>query len=652
MVEYQGGKWNSEQTIGISQVNLSTGEVEVANAYTRGDYTEQLRHEVSLRNRLKKIFKEIHMSDSDNRELMPKSLIKAYGQGRETCSKIFWAVDDKDDVFWVRVDVRIVPRQETGDLIAFYSNWDVTHEKNLDYMLERMIEFDYDYLKYISTRNGHYEVMAQESDKIQTKLSGDDYNADIREYIEKVAVSDCIEQDVEALQLPAILAHLEKESTYSYELDIRETDGSVRRKMLRYAYMNREMGTVIKSCTDIEDIVTEERKKQEQLEQALEAAERANGAKSEFLANMSHDIRTPMNAIIGLTSIAKDECRDENILSYLEKIEGSGKFLLSLINDILDVAKIESGSLDLKPRLMGLDELDDAINTNIRPLMESRNIRFHYEKEAKISGIYVDVVRFYQIFFNILSNAAKYTPERGEVVFWIRCLRKEDDVEWVRFIVKDTGIGMSEEFVEHAFEPFVQETRRERAQQWRGTGLGLTIVKKLVDLMEGHIYIHSVLGKGTSVVVDLPLRLAEFHQESHRENKMNRIDALRGKQVLLVEDNEINTFVARRILESHGIEVEHAKNGQEAVSMVEASEWGYYDLILMDIRMPVMDGLEATEHIRCMEREDAKHMPIIAMTANAYDEDMQKSLHAGMNAHLSKPIEPSVLLDTLLKYLA
>jgi len=206
-------------------------------------------------------------------------------------------------------------------------------------MLERMIEFDYDYLIYISTRNGHYEVMAQESDKIQTKLSGDDYNADIREYIEKVAVSDCIEQDVEALQLPAILAHLEKESTYSYELDIREMDGSVRRKMMRYAYMNREMGTVIKSCTDIEDIVTEERKKQEQLEQALEEAERANGAKSEFLANMSHDIRTPMNAIIGLTSIAKDECRDEKILPYLDKIEGSGKFLLSLINDILDVAK-------------------------------------------------------------------------------------------------------------------------------------------------------------------------------------------------------------------------------------------------------------------------------------------------------------------------
>lgn len=652
MVEYQGGKWNTEQAIGISQVNLSTGEVESANAYERGDYTEQLRHEVSLRNRLKKIFKEIHMSDNDNRDLMPKALIRAYEQGRDTCSKIYWAVDEKDDVFWVRVDVRIVPRQETGDLIAFYSNWDVTHEKNLDYMLERMIEFDYDYLKYISTRNGHYEVMAQESDKIQTKLSGDDYNADIREYIEKVAVSDCIEQDVEALQLPAILAHLEKESTYSYELDIREMDGSVRRKMMRYAYMNREMGTVIKSCTDIEDIVTEERKKQEQLEQALEEAERANGAKSEFLANMSHDIRTPMNAIIGLTSIAKDECRDEKILPYLDKIEGSGKFLLSLINDILDVAKIESGSLDLKPRLMGLGELDDAINTNIRPLMESRNIHFRYEKEAKISGIYVDVVRFDQIFFNILSNAAKYTPEGGEVVFWIKCLRKEEDVEWVRFIVKDTGVGMSEEFIAHAFEPFVQETRRERAQQWQGTGLGLTIVKKLVDLMEGHIYLHSVLGKGTSVVIDLPLKLAEFHGECHSNDKMSRIEELRGKQVLLVEDNEINTFVAKRILESHGIEVEHAQNGQEAVAMVEASEWGYYDLILMDIRMPVMDGLEATEHIRNMEREDMKHVPIIAMTANAYDEDMQKSLHAGMNAHLSKPIEPSVLLDTLLKYLA
>lgn len=648
-MEKQGTAWS----IGTSRINLTQRYVESVKYAGYGDYTEELRNEMDYRERISKIFSEIHMSDEDNADLSPDALMEAYWQGRDTISKCYWAQLRKTkDIIWVRVDVRVVPQLDTGELYAYYSNWDVTHEKHLDRIMELIIEFDYDYVECIFTHNGHFKIMAREKNSMCPSRSGEDYDADIREYLTRVAVTNQLESSIQAMQIAAICQYLEKEPLYIQEIDVREADGSVRRKMLRYAYMNREMGTVVKSCTDIDDIVKEEKKKQELLEVALETAERANGAKSEFLAHMSHDIRTPMNAIIGITSIAKKECSDETILGYLDKIETSGQFLLGLINDILDISKIESGNLYLEPRLVTLEEFESGIDTNIRPLMMKKNIDFRYDMNCGLNCIYTDAVRFNQIFFNILSNAAKYTPEGGKVVFSAEKLREEKGLEWVRFAVRDTGVGMSREFLEHAFEPFTQESSRVLTQQWQGTGLGLSIVKKLVGIMDGEIQIRSEVGKGTEVIVDLPLEPAAPDGKSKKPVKEKQLENLKGRHILLVEDNEINTFVARRILESKEMIVDHAENGKRAVELVAESPEGYFDAIVMDIRMPVMNGLEATIAIRQMNRGDAKRIPIIAMTANAYDEDMRQSLDAGMNAHLAKPIEPQVMLETLAKYIS
>lgn len=642
----------TDENIGTSRVNLTQRYVESVKYNGLGDFTEELREEADYRKRIEKIFSEIHMTGETYADLQPEALMEAYWQGEEMISRYYWAKRrDTDDIIWVRVDVRIVPQLDTGDLFAFYNNWDVTHEKNRDRMMQLIIEFDYDYVEYICLQNGHFEIMAQEKSSMCPNARGTDYDADIRDYLTRVAVTDQLEAHIRAMQTEEIRRNLEVEPLYIQEIDVRESDGSVRRKMIRYTYMDKQMGTVFKSCVDIEDIVTEEKKKQERLERAIEETERANCAKSEFLAHMSHDIRTPMNAIIGMTSVARQECQDETICGYLDKIKSSSEFLLGLINDMLDISRIESGNLNLKSEQMNREMFGTAINTTIGPLMEQKNITFRCDLQHMEEMIYTDAVRFKQIFFNLLSNAAKYTPEGGNVWLLTERLRTEGNVEWVRFTVRDSGIGMSEEFLEHAFEPFSQEGNRTLALQWQGTGLGLAIVKKLVVMMHGTIEIHSKLGEGTEVILDLPLTISGVDAPEKMPQAVIAKQNLEGRRVLLAEDNEINTFVARRILESKGILVEHAENGKRAVELVEQNPEGYFDAIVMDIRMPVMSGLEAARQIRAMNRTDAQTVPIIAMTANAYEEDVSQSLAAGMNAHLAKPIEPQVILGTLAGYI-
>lgn len=384
------------------------------------------------------------------------------------------------------------------------------------------------------------------------------------------------------------------------------------------------------------------------LEKALKASEAANEAKTEFLSRMSHDIRTPMNAIIGMTSLAKEEVNPPQTQDYLENIYASSQFLLGLINDILDLSKIESAQIELHLEPCKEEDFAAAVNTVIRPLMEAKDIEFIFEMNCGAKCLIMDKLRFNQIFFNLLSNAAKFTPKGGRVEFIAEHLPEKDGMYGARYYVRDNGIGMSEEFLPHIFEAFSQEKTKVSGQN-QGTGLGLPIVKSLVDAMNGRIEVRSEPGEGTEFIVDLYAKEAEPEEENVLiEQKLKNLE---GAHVMLVEDNSLNVMVAKRLLEKKGCMITVADNGQEAVNLFAHSQKNEFSLILMDVRMPVMDGLEATRQIRALKRTDASKIPIIAMTADAFAEEKKKTIASGMNAHLSKPIEPALLYNTIARFL-
>ena len=401
------------------------------------------------------------------------------------------------------------------------------------------------------------------------------------------------------------------------------------------------------------ELYREIRQKNQELEIVAKKAESAAHAKSEFLSRMSHDIRTPMNAIIGLTHLAKREDDMQVVREYLHKIDSSSKFLLGLINDILDLSKIENGEMTLNEGAFTKDEFVDSIQTVIKPIIDDKKIKFIFQMNDGVDCIKIDRLRFSQIFFNLLSNAAKFTPTGGTIEFISEKI--EPDVKeaegkvGIRFYVRDTGIGMSEEFLKHLYDPFSQE-HSTLGDESKGSGLGLPIVKSLVDAMGGTISVKSELGKGTEFKIELYVEPTEIPAEE--QDIVHDEDKLKGAHILLVEDNELNVYVAKTILEQFFCIVDVATNGMEAIDQFEKSEKHFYDIILMDVHMPVMDGIEATRRIRALDREDAVSVPIIAMTADAFDREKKQTLEAGMDCHLSKPIDPPVLYYMLSKYVA
>ena len=388
--------------------------------------------------------------------------------------------------------------------------------------------------------------------------------------------------------------------------------------------------------------------------EALQSAERASKAKTDFLANMSHDIRTPMNAIIGITTLMKNELHEpEKLAEHLGKLESSGQLLLGIINNILDMSRIESGKTTLNVEKMNLPQQISQLDSIIRQQAGQRRQTFTVNTHLQHENVLADPNRLNRVLMNILSNAVKYTPTGGHIRFEVDELPRNEHYARYRFVVQDDGIGMSEAYQKTLFDPFTRE-ERSGTNKVQGTGLGMAITKNIVDLMGGSINVESTTGKGTrfEVVLEFPVDAeadtvpeAQMLPEEEKETS-----PLSGMKFLCAEDNAINAEILEMLLEANGASCTICSNGQEIVDAFASVKPGEYDMILMDVQMPVMDGLEATRRIRSGENPLGRIIPILAMTANAFLEDMQKSREAGMDEHLSKPVDIAALEQTVKRF--
>ena len=445
----------------------------------------------------------------------------------------------------------------------------------------------------------------------------------------------------------------EKDYSMTYEFKL---ETGINYHQVRVAFVKKKDGTrmAVVGTRNIDSLIKKERMQEEKLKKAYVAAENANKAKTEFLNNMSHDIRTPMNVILGYNHLMKSQLTESKQLDYQKKIEQSGKLLLAIINNVLDMARIESGKIKVDENYERVGEVVDEIISTFSSEAEEKEIHLSGSMKVTHRNILCDGTKIREIYVNLVSNAMKYTPRGGNVTITVEELpcEKEGYMK-VKSEIKDTGIGMSKEYLPTLFEPFSRE-QNTTTRRIGGTGLGMPIVKKMVDLMGGSIEVASELGKGTVFTFTLMHKIADrkfYSQKTEAAETSEMGKNLSGKHVLLAEDNDLNAEIAVTVLEETGIVIERVEDGIQCVNRVAQMSPGTYDLILMDIQMPNMDGYKATRCIRRLDDKKKAEIPIIAMTANAFAEDRKKAFDAGMNGHIAKPIDIEKLGAVILSVL-
>ena len=716
-----------------------------------------------------------------------QQLIDNYKNGKNIVSDVFFSQRPDGRKCFVNYKVNLRREPSTGDVIAFAVEKDYNAEKVNHVLHEKVLAEQYDMITYIV--DGQYGVVIGDPNKItKGSIFPINRNGVYNDYINNQVLpvidgtADEKAQIRDALSLDCIERELSVKEPYIININCKIGNDIFNKRFIFYC-VDKEAKFYILLKSDTTELKQEQLERNKQLKSALATANQANVAKTAFLSNMSHEIRTPMNAIIGLDNIA---LKEPNLLpstrEYLEKIGKSAHHLLNIINDILDMSRIESGRIVLRNEEFSFSGMLEQINAIINTQCQGRNLHYDCVIHGKVESYYIgDDTKLKQVLINILGNAVKFTPQGGHVTLTVKCTAQFENKSTIRFVIKDTGIGIDEDYLPKMFEAFSQEDST-ATTSYGGSGLGLAISKNIIEMMNGNISVKSKKGLGSEFIINVTLRnvdksyqnegnsinardlnvlivdddpiacehaqlvleevgissefaisgaegiemirlaharnkpynlilmdlhmpeqngievtrkireivgnesaiiiltayswddivedavsagvdsfmskplfasnvLEQFNQSLKKKNvilsKEDSSTDLTGCRILIAEDMQVNAEIMMMLLSMREMEAEHAVNGKIAVEMFTSHPVGYYDAILMDIRMPEMDGLEATRTIRASDHPDSKTIPIIAMTANAFDEDVQRSLQAGMNAHLSKPVEPEHLYDTL-----
>ena len=550
---------------------------------------------------------------------------------------------------WYSGRLNLVMQPQTRDILAFTYIHDIDDSKKNRLALESIMSETVDFVACYDLRTGVVRlVRANETTRSVGAGGPYDYKRDYDRLVERFVVLEDQARAMEGLNPDLVREHLEHERSYEITLRLQIHD-EVRHKQFRYYYLDDSTkNTIVLLQWDITELYEKEERQKTEMQTALVTAKKASRAKSDFLSRMSHEIRTPMNAIIGLTALTREKLGDMSyVKNSLEKIDSSAHFLLELINDILDISRIERGKLSLNETPVEMTGFLEDIHALLRSRAEEKNIRYVVKAEGLAAGYCFDALKLKQVLVNILSNAVKFTAAGGQVDFTACCTGQQDGLDCLQFTVRDTGIGIDQKFLPKVFDAFAQEYST-NTTLFGGTGLGLAISRSIIELMGGTIAVRSQKNEGTTFVVTVRLTRLQDDGRLRQKNGSRPTDYdFTGRRVLLAEDNEINSEISRNLLESKGFTVEAVTDGRQAVDAFQQHAPGWYDLILMDVRMPYMDGLTATRQIRSSEHDDAWSIPILAMTANAFEEDIKKSLRSGMNGHLTKPVEPAELYRSI-----
>ncbi len=592
-----------------------------------------------------------------------EALLNAYRKGKAELKKETDSYFDDGSVRSACITARFFMNPSTEHLECVIYGMDITEEKKENLLYEKHMKEQFDIFNALSRDYLNIFLVDGDTDTakilkmdgyVTTGLVNDPdivypYETTCEQYISERVHPDDQDMMRDAMKIETVLQELEDKKEYvsAYKTLVK---GKVHYYQFKYMRLENT-NHIIAGFQNIDTLITKERKVQEKLEQALKAEEQSNRAKRVFMNSMSHDIRTPLNAIIGYTTLASSHIEDKSAVEkYLSRITTAGSHLIALVNDVLEMNQIESGNIQMDHLPVYIPDVIEELETIMQASVSEKKLELTVDAEEIVhKKILTDKLRLNQVFLNILSNSVKFTKPGGSIYFKVEEMENAPEgYANYRFYIKDTGIGMSEEFVKHIFETFTRE-RTATVSGIQGSGLGMSIAKNIVDLLGGRIQVSSEAGKGTETTVFLQFELCDAFEEKKEDS--DSVPDFKGKKILLVEDNELNREIATEILQEVGFSLETAEDGMVAVEKMQRADTGKYDLILMDIQMPKMDGYKATREIRKLKEPEKANIPVIAMTANAFAQDRQKAFEAGMNGYIAKPIDISKMLEVLKGFL-